>query len=443
MTQPGQSPIWDPGVETLRVEEIEREASSLLGFQLAGVVARSSFYADKFSEAGVDPAGIDDVRDLGLLPLTTKAEVKAAQDRALPFGPHLGVRESEIAKVFQTSGSTGSPSLLAVTGGDLQTWRTIGARSYAGAGVRPSGAVLVTFGAGPFVAGHTHAMLEAMGCRVVPVSPGDTDRSLRAIELGIVDTFLGTPTFAMHLANVIAERGGGGMALKHIVTGGEPGGGLPEIRSQLESTFGGEVREVMGLGDISPSLFGECEAQDGMHFSGQGFVWPELIDPDSDRLLAIEGDAFGELVYTALVREAMPLIRFRSGDLVHITDTECPCGRTSFKIRCVGRTDDMFIVRGVNVFPAAISDVAAEFRPRLTGRARAVIPADSGVSVDPPIQVEVEVPDGSSPTPELADEVAARIRSKLVFRASVVFVSQNSFGEAGYKTRPIVIAAQS
>lgn len=419
------------------VEDIAREASALLALQLADVAGRSSFYADKFSDAGVDPTGIDDVRDLGSLPLTTKAEVKLSQGQAQPFGPHLGVPESEIAKVFQTSGSTGSPSLLAVTAGDLQTWRTIGARSYSAAGVSPSGSVLVTFGAGPFVAGHTHAMLETMGCRIVPVSPGDTDRSLRAIELGIVDTFLGTPTFAMHLANVIAESGVSGMSLKHIVTGGEPGGGLPEIRSQLQSAFGGEVREVMGLGDISPSLFGECEVQDGMHFSGQGLVWPELIDPDSDELLEIEDGVFGELVYTALVREAMPLIRFRSSDLVHITDTKCPCGRTSFKIRCVGRTDDMFIVRGVNVFPAAISDVAAEFLPHLTGRARAVIPADSGVSVDPPIKVEVEIPDGSSPTPELADKVAARIRSKLVFRANVLFVPQSDFGEAGYKTRPI------
>ena len=133
----------------------------------------------------------------------------------------------------------------------------------------------------------------------------------------------------------------------------------------------------------------------------------------------------------------MPLIRFRSGDLVHITDTKCPCGRTSFKIRCVGRADDMFIVRGVNVYPLAISDVAAEFRARVTGRARAVIPADSGVSVEPPVRVEVEVPEGSSPTSELADQVAASIRSKFLFRADVVFVPQNAFGEAGYKTRPI------
>ena len=279
MTQRRQSTIWDPDVETRPVEELEREASARLAGQLADVVGRSPFYADKFSDAGIDPAGIDDVRGLSGLPLTTKAEVKAAQDRTQPFGPHLGVSESDVAKVFQTSGSTGSPSLLAVTAGDLQTWRTIGARSYSAAGVRPSGSVLITFGAGPFVVGHTHAMLEKLGCRVVPVAPGDTERSLRAIELGIVDTFLGTPTFAMHLANVIAERGIRGIALKHIVTGGEPGGGLPEIRSQIQSAFNGEVREVMGLGDISPSLFGECEAQDGMHFSGQGWCGPNSSFP--------------------------------------------------------------------------------------------------------------------------------------------------------------------
>ena len=439
MTSADGAAMWDANVESRPMEKLEAEASTLLTQQLARLSSHSPFYSKKFENQGVHPSEVISVRELPLLPLSDKAEVKAAQDAQPPFGPHLAVAAADVAKVFQTSGSTGSPTLLAVTAADLDGWRTIGARSYFAAGVRSTGSVLVTFGAGPFVAGHTHAMLEMMGARVVPVSPGDTERSLRAIELGIVDTFVGTPTFAMHLANVLEQRGidATKMGLRHIVTGGEPGGGLPAIRSQIEKAFNGEVREVMGLGDISPSLFGECEAQDGMHFSGQGFVWPEMIDPDNEQTLAIEPGAFGEMVYTALVREAMPLIRFRSGDLVNVTDASCSCGRTSFKIRCVGRTDDMFIVRGVNVYPSAISDVATEFRPQLTGRARAVVAADAGVSIDPPVKVEVEVPQGNPPSPVLAEQIESRIKSTLLFRAEVAFVSQSEFGDAGYKTRPI------
>jgi phenylacetate-CoA ligase len=194
------------------------------------------------------------------------------------------------------------------------------------------------------------------------------------------------------------------------------------------------VTEVMGIGDVAPSLFGECPHQVGMHFCGAGQVWPELIDPETHEPMEIETGAVGELVYTTLTREAMPVVRFLGGDIVRIEGTSCDCERTSFRMRVLGRRDDMFIVRGVNVYPAAILSVVGDFRPRVTGRAR-VIRQGTEVTVDPPVPVEVEVAVGSESDDGLANEIAQAIHSRLTFRCRVTLIPEPAFGESGYKTR--------
>jgi phenylacetate-CoA ligase len=286
------------------------------------------------------------------------------------------------------------------------------------------------------VAGHTHFVLIRIGSRSVPVAPGDTDRVLLGLRSGLADTLLATASFAQYLANKLegTDPDPGAMPLTHIVTGGEPGGGIPAIRDHVEKVLGVTVTEVMGIGDIAPSLFGECAHQQGMHFCGTGHVWPQLIDPETRAPMEMEAGAVGELVYTSLTREAMPVVRFLSGDIVRIEGTSCPCERTTFRMRCIGRRDDMFIVRGVNVYPTAILSVVGEFRPRVTGRAR-VVRRGKEVSVTPPVPVEVEVPDGDSSDGKLAGEIAEAIHTKLVFRSMVTLVPQAEFGESGYKTK--------
>jgi phenylacetate-CoA ligase len=190
----------------------------------------------------------------------------------------------------------------------------------------------------------------------------------------------------------------------------------------------------MGIGDVAPSLFGECPHQQGMHFCGAGHVWVELVDPDSREPMEIETGAIGELVYTALTREAMPVVRFLGGDIARIEGTSCECGRTSFRQRVLGRRDDMFIVRGVNAYPSAILSVVGDFRPHVTGRAR-VVRVGHETTIDPPVPVEVEVPSGATAAESLATQIEEAIRSKLTFRARVTLVSEAEFGEAGYKTR--------
>jgi phenylacetate-CoA ligase len=254
------------------------------------------------------------------------------------------------------------------------------------------------------------------------------------MRAGIFDTLLTTPSFAQYIANRLEKSGEEVQPLAHIVTGGEPGGGIPAVRDHIQRVTGATVDEVMGIGDVAPSLFGECPAQKGMHFCGGGHVWVEMIEPDKKETMAIEPGAVGELVYTHLTREAMPVVRFLGGDVVRIEGGDCGCGRTTFRMRILGRRDDMFIVRGVNVYPSAILAVVGEFRPRVTGRARVVREGD-GVGVEPPVPVEVEVRAEHAAQPGLADDIERSIRSHLTFRAKVTLVAEQDFGEAGYKTR--------
>ena len=421
--------LWNRDVESAAPAEIRAAAALAWERQLRHLLDDSPFHAERL--AGFARAKLDDLEQL---PFTTKDELREAIDLAPPFGRNLAVPPELVKRVYQTSGTTGSPSVIALTGSDTAEWTEIGSRTYYATGIHDHHSVVSTFGAGPFVAGHTYFVLERIGARSVPVGPGDTDRVLFALRAGIADTLLATPSFAQHLANRLAgDADAGQLALRHVVTGGEPGGGIPAVRDHVERALGVTVNEIMGIGDVAPSLFGECPRQMGMHFSGAGHVWPELVDPDTREPMAIEAGAVGELVYTHLTRQAMPLVRFLSGDLVRIEGTGCGCGRTSFRMRCIGRRDDMFIVRGVNVYPSAVLAIVGDFRPRVTGRARVVRLGDA-VSVEPPVPVEVEVPAGPRDA-GLAEALEAALRARLNFRCRVVLVPETEFGDAGYKTR--------
>ncbi|HKA66705.1 MAG TPA: hypothetical protein VKG03_02235, partial [Solirubrobacterales bacterium] len=376
--------IWDREVETASTSEVFVLASAAWEKQLAKLLEGSAFYRRKLREATAGSTA-PHLADLHRLPFTTKDELKQAIDEEPPFGSNRGVPVELVKRVYQTSGSTGAPSVIALTRADVDSWTAIGTRTYYTTGIHDHSAVLSTFGAGPFVAGHTHFVLSRIGARSVPVAPGDTDRVLFGLRAGLADTLLGTPSFAQYLANRLGQEPGPRLpALTHIVTGGEPGGGIPAVRDHIQDVLGVTLTEVMGIGDVAPSLFGECPRQQGMHFSGTGLIWPELVDPETREAIAIEAGAVGELVYTSLAREAMPVVRFLSADIVRIEGTSCECGRTSFRMRCIGRRDDMFIVRGVNVYPTAILAVVGRFRPAVTGRARVVRSGD-GVSVEPPV----------------------------------------------------------
>ncbi|MGA7911401.1 MAG: hypothetical protein WCC30_07630 [Candidatus Dormiibacterota bacterium] len=427
--------IWEREVETASAEETNRLAESAWERQYRRLREASPYYARKLREAGLGSSFVG-LADLANVPFTTKEELKQAMDEDPPFGTNLCVSPDQVKRVYQTSGTTGAPSVLALTRGDMETWTVMGTRTYYSTGIHEHSSVLTTFGAGPFVAGHTHFVLVRIGARSVPVAPGDTERVVFGLRAGLADTLLSTASFAQYLANRLEKSDDepSAIPLTHVVTGGEPGGGIPAIRDHIQRVLGVTVTEVMGIGDIAPSLFGECAHQQGMHFCGMGHVWPELIDPESREPMKIETGAVGELAYTSLTREAMPVVRFLGGDIVRVEGTSCECERTSFRMRVLGRRDDMFIVRGVNVYPSAILSIVGEFRPRLTGRAR-VVRRGSETTIEPPIPVEVEVRDGHHVDPSLVSDVENAIHARLLFRSQVTLVPEADFGEAGYKTK--------
>src|SRR5256712_3281174 len=429
-----RDPIWDREVETESHQQAFARAASAWHAQFRHLMDHSPFYARKFRDAGVGEAPVS-LKNIARLPFSTKQELKQAIDAAPPFGTNLCVPPEQVKRVYQTSGTTGAPSVLALTRNDTDMWTVIGTRTYFATGIHDHSSVLTTFGAGPFVAGHTHFVLSRIGCRSVPVAPGDTDRVVFGLKAGLADTLLSTPSFAQYLANKMDTSEANRMGeMAHIVTGGEPGGGIPAIRDHIQQVLDVTVTEVMGIGDIAPSLFGECPQQQGMHFCGGGHVWVELVDPDSREPMTIEAGAVGELVYTHLTREAMPVVRFLGGDIVRIEGSPCEFGRTTVRMRVIGRRDDMFILRGVNVYPSAILAVVGRFRPRVTGRAR-VVRKTTEVSVTPPVPVEVEVVDGHDADAKLRAAIEDAIHSTLIFRAKVDLIPEHTFGESGYKTK--------
>ena len=218
-----------------------------------------------------------------------------------------------------------------------------------------------------------------------------------------------------------------------MLVAGEPGGGEPAFRAKLEEGWGARVTEAMGIGDIGPSLWGECEEQDGMHLGARGFVHAELIDPGTGKALDLEDGAGGELVLTHLRHRAAPLLRFRTRDHVEVRASPCGCGRTGPRVRCVGRTDDMLIVRGVNVFPSAVREVVSGFAPAVSGHVL-VRPTSSGVNQEPPLPVSVELARGTGDDPLLAQAIGERIRAVLVVQTEVELVPWGSLQRSEYKS---------
>jgi phenylacetate-CoA ligase len=394
--------------------------------QLSYLLERSAFYREKLGAGELS----DSLADIALLPLTEKAELRATVTPDNPFGSHLCVEPSEIVRIYSTSGTTGTPSYIPLTASDLDNWVTGSARSYAASGVKPGQRIVSTYNAGPFVAGAALAAFDRIGLTHIPVGTGDTERLIKAVELLRPEAVVLTPSYAAYLAENFDLRGS---SVERVLVAGEPGGGEPAFRAKLEEGWGAKVTEAMGIGDIGVSLWGECEEQDGMHLGAHGFVHPELIDPETGAALDLEDGATGELVLTHLQHRAAPLLRFRTRDHVLVRTSPCPCGRTGPRIRCIGRTDDMLIVRGVNVFPSAIREVVSASSPEVSGNIL-VRPKRAGVKQEPPLPVSVELARGATAGAALADEIRDRVREVLVVQTSIELVPWGTLGRSEYKS---------
>ncbi|WP_372622202.1 phenylacetate--CoA ligase family protein [Falsiroseomonas sp.] len=430
--------IHRPEVETREPAAQHARDDAAWRRQLRYLFDRSDFYRDKFRAAGVaDAASCGGLDELARLPFTEKDEIRRSQAEAPPFGHHLAADPAALQRIYSTSGTTGDPCYMPVTAQDLANWIEISSRSYTAGGLRRGMRVVSTYNAGPFVAGAALDTITALGVCHIPVGTGNTARLVRALQLMRPEALLCTPSYAVHLAEQLAAQGiaADGLGLRRICVAGEPGGGEAQMRGRIEGAFGAMLCEAMGIGDVSISLWGECDAQQGMHFGGGDHVHVELVDPESGAPVEQRDGATGELVYTALTREAVPLARFRSRDHVVWWSSPCACGRTTPRVRCIGRTDDLVIVRGVNVFPSAVRAVAAGFAPQVSG-AMVIRPLRRGVRQDPPLPVHVELgPGEAAPPAGLARAIEQAVRATLVASVRVTLVPFGSIGRSEYKTK--------
>jgi phenylacetate-CoA ligase len=281
------------------------------------------------------------------------------------------------------------------------------------------------------VAGAALASFDRLGMTHIPIGTGNTERLVTAIERLEPEAIVTTPSYAAYLCERFDLAGSN---VQRVLVAGEPGGGEPAFRAKLERGWGARVTEAMGIGDIGVSLWGECEHQDGMHLGAHGFVHPELIDPAGGAALPLEHGATGELVLTHLRHRAAPLLRFRTRDHVEVRTAPCPCGRTGPRIRCIGRTDDMLIVRGVNIFPSAVREVVSDFAPQVSGNIL-VKPQASGVKQDPPLPVSVELAPGGTADAALAEAIRERLRAVLVVQTRIDLVPWGSLRRSEYKSK--------
>lgn len=429
--------MYDRETETRPVAEQFRIDRDLYARQIAYVFSRSEFYRRKFGDAGIRRAeDLGPLEQIASLPFTEKDELRRTQAESPPFGAHLACDPAQLLRVYSTSGTTGVPCYLGLTQNDLDMYATNVARGYTAAGFSRGQRIVVGFNAGPFVAGAVYYGFDKIGCAVIPVGTGNTERLVTAIQkLGATGVSC-TPSYGLYLIDWCREHGidTHSLGLKNMITAGEPGGGDAMIRARIESAFGCRVRESMGIGDMSLSVWAEDEDGNGMNFAARGYVHAELIDPQSGATLPWEDGAQGELVYTALQREAMPLVRFRSRDHVVVNMKPNPTGRTGPRIRCIGRTDDMLIVRGVNLFPSAIRSILREFAPDV-GETFRIFPRNKGVRQTPPLPLVVELGEGRGQVPAGLDaRMTAEIRSRLLVNTELSFVPYRTLPRETYKS---------
>lgn len=410
----------------------EEAVTELLRAQLEGLPSRSPFAAALFAEHGVTPAMFTSLADLRKFPFTTKQMLRDSQAEAPPLGRHAAAGMPDVIRVHASTGTTGKPSWVGVTRRDAAAWTDMIARAFRTMGAVRDDIVLHAAGLTLFVGGlPIRDALERIGATLVPIGTGASEKALQALDTLGVTALHSTPSYARYFAEYLRERGRDPreFGLRRIFVGGEPGGGEPAFRAYVEQEWGAPVTEGLGNADMAPVLFAEAPGSGGMRFTGGRHVVVELIDPDTGEPLTPGDGATGELVYTAVDRECCPLVRFRTGDRVVVTglaDDGAPL------IRCSGRTDDMLILRGVNVFPSAVRDVVQSMHPRTTGAMQIVL-TEKGPRVEAPLRVEAEW--GAEPGDELATELEQAIRSRLSVRAAVTLVPPGSLERTEAKSK--------
>jgi phenylacetate-CoA ligase len=427
--------FWNEKMATLSPKEFHDVQEKALLKQLKYVWDNSVFYQRKFVEAGVALKDVKSLEDLSKLPFTEKSELRESQLTAPPLGTHIACSMSQVKRIYSTSGTTGRPTFIGVTRHDVEVWKEACCRAIWCGGFR-EGSIIPHVVSPFFIAASYADAIEEIGL-VVPIGVGATDRLIAAYQYIGANGFLSTSSFPMTFLSSLQKRGidPKSLGVKVILAGGEPGAAIPSIRKKVEDAYGCQFLEMMGNGDMCGEMWSECRYQKGMHFTAQGIVHPEIIDPDTGVVQEVKLGTKGELVYTSLDRECIPLVRFRTRDHVEVTQTSCECGRTGYGIRVFGRTDDMIIVQGVNVYPAAVRDTVAGFSPKTTGAIEIQLYDPPPDGWKPPIHIKVEYSKGTEGLEQLKKMIENALRDKLIFRANIELVPADTLPKYEYKAK--------
>lgn len=347
---------YQPDIETMSREDLEALQLERLQALVKRVYQKIPFYKESFDKAGVNPEDIKSLADLTKLPFTVKQDMRDAY----PFGL-FAVPRKDVVRVHCSSGTTGTATVVGYTQNDLENWGDCFARALYGAGCGPDSTLQIAYGYGLFTGGlGAHNGGERAGCTVLPMSTGNTKRQVRLMKDFDVDCLCCTPSYALNIAEVAQEEGYDihEFPIHAGILGAEPCS--EATRAEIEQKMGIQVYDIYGLSEVmGPGVACECEKQHGLHVCEDQFII-EILDPKT--LQPVPDGEWGEVVFTTLCKECSPLVRYRTRDISRILVGECECGRTFRRMdRIAGRTDDMMILRGVNVFPSQIEEEIVSF----------------------------------------------------------------------------------
>jgi phenylacetate-CoA ligase len=429
---PFENRIWDPA-ETLPRAQVGAIQLRRLR-QTVARVAEVPFYKEAFARTAVTPRKIKSLDDLRRLPLTTKEDLR----QHYPLG-FLAVPREKIVRIHGSSGTTGKPTFVAYTAGDRERWANLCARFLVAGGLRADHLVHVTFGYGLFTGGFgLHYGIEKVGAAIVPAASGNTPRHIMLIQDLKPQVLVGTPSYSLQIAET--ARAGGidprSLGLQFAHFGGEPW--TEDMRVEIEREFGLMAFNNYGLSEvIGPGVSGECAARLGMHIQEDHFI-VECLNPET--LEPVREGELGELVFTSLTKEAFPVIRYRTRDIATLDCGPCYCGRTGARMsRVIGRTDDMLIIRGVNVFPTQIEEALL----RVEGTApHYLIEVDRPGALDQvTVKVEMRAQDFSDKMTEmqtLRERIDREIQSITGIRVNVELVTPQTLERSAGKAKRVV-----
>ncbi len=414
--------IWNPTKECMSRDEMTALQGERLHKTVETVYHNVPFYRHRMQELDLTPDDIRTVEDIVKLPFTTKQDLRDNYPTGLQ-----SAAQSEIVRYHASSGTTGNPTVVGYTRRDLEIWKEVAARCLTAYGVTKDDVFSVGYGYGLFTGGlGVHYGVEYIGASAVPTSTGNTEKHLRLLRDLKVTGIACTPSYALYLAEAMDKYGmtRDDICLKVGAFGAEPW--TENMRKEIEGRLGLQAYNIYGLSEImGPGVSYECECKHGSHISEDHF-YPEIIDPDT--LQPLGAGKTGELVFTTLTKTGMPLLRYRTKDLTSLIDGECECGRTNVRMtRILGRSDDMLIIRGINVFPSQVESVILdmpEFEPVY------MLVVDRVNNLDT-LQVQVEVRkdffcDEMGMMLQLRKRLADKLKSILSISADVKLMEPNS-----------------